>query len=210
MAISPNQATQVKEVFLKKTNSFYQFFFLFLFFFYTDIIFANKSSVQNALDYIYKTTEFSSDFLQYENNQISEGKLYLKDKRIKIQYESPTKIQIIMSKNKAMYFNQDLEEVEYFNPKKSVASFFFNIFNDENFFNNAIYQVEENFIKIEKQINTKDGFVNLIIIFEDSPIVMKKIIIDQNEVSIEFNILNLNFNPELDKKFFSMVNPLSN
>ena len=39
---------------------------------------------------------------------------------------------------------------------------------------------------------------------------IQKIIIKQNDRSIEFNILNPNFNPDLNKKFFSMVNPLPN
>ena len=37
----------------------------------------------------------------------------------------------IIDKNKAMYFNEDLQEIEYFNPKNSIADYFYQIFNNQ-------------------------------------------------------------------------------
>ena len=68
--------------------------------------------------------EFSSRFIQSNGNTIEEGNLYLKNNRLKIQYTDPTNIIIIIAKNKAMYYNQDLEEVQYFDPQNSAAGIF--------------------------------------------------------------------------------------
>ena len=42
--------------------------------------------------------------------------------KIRLQYTVPTKIIFIAREKKAMYFNQDLEEVEYFNTKRAELS----------------------------------------------------------------------------------------
>ena len=181
-----------------------------MFFFKTVFVFGIplNSEIQKALNLIYNTKEFQSSFLQEENGEISEGSLYLKDKRIKIQYEKPTKIQIIISEKKAMYYNEDLEEVEYFNPKNSTASIFYDIFYNQVFFLNAKTVKEKNFIKIEKKIDTKDGELNIEIFFENNPLIIKRISVKGLGQNINFNILNPNFNPNLNKKFFSMIHPL--
>ena len=57
-----------------------------------------------------------------------------KVKRIKIQYNKPSNIIFILKNDKAMYFNVDLQEVEYFNTKNSIADIFFDVFYDEEFF----------------------------------------------------------------------------
>ena len=212
MDISQKLVTQEKEVFLKKINSF-KILLLYIFLIInSNTCFANNlndSDLIKALSYIYNTKEFSSQFIQTENNSLSEGFLYLKDDRIKIEYTSPSKIQIILAKNKAMYFNKDLEEVEYFRPGKTTAKIFYDIFYDEKFFLDSKILKENNFLKIQKIIFIDKVKTNISLIFETNPIVIKKINIANEDGIIDFNILNPNFNPALGKKFFSMINPLT-
>ena len=211
MDIFQKLVTQEKEVFLKKINNF-KVFLLYIF-----LIFGPKVCIANnyddidlhkALSYIYDTKEFSSQFIQKDNDSLSEGFLYLRDDRIKIEYAKPRKIQIILAKNKAMYFNKDLEEVEYFRPGKTTAKIFYDIFYDKNFFLDSKILKENNFLKIQKVIFIDKVKTNISLVFETNPLVIKKINIATESDIIDFNILNPNFNPNLDKKFFSMINPL--
>ena len=107
-----------------------------------------------------------------------------------------------------MYFNKDLEEVEYFRPGKTTAKIFYDIFYDKNFFLDSEILKENNFLKIQKVIFIDKVKTNISLVFETNPLVIKKINIATESDIIDFNILNPNFNPNLDKKFFSMINPL--
>jgi outer membrane lipoprotein-sorting protein len=198
-------------MFLEKQNRFLLIFFSLIFFttnsFSGDKILLKKDLV---LRYINDVNNFSSDFLQSIEGNISEGSVYFKEERLRIDYKKPSKIKIIIKKNKAMYFNVSLEEVEYFNPKNSVAGIFFDIFNDNNFFINSLFTNFKNYSLLEKNIKIKDENIQLKIFFEDKPIEIRKIEILQNEEKIIFSIINPDYNPVFTKKFFSMVNPVIN
>ena len=109
-----------------------------------------------------------------------------------------------------MYFDEDLEEVNYFNPKKSLANIFYEFFFSKIFFENLIFKKEKNFLTIEKKLTTDEAVMKLKFYFETSPIVFRKIEIVDNDNKTTFSILNPNHNPELSNKFFSMANPLIN
>lgn len=211
MVIFQRHRGQGKEMFLEKQNRFLLIFFSLIFFttnsFSGDKILLKKDLV---LRYINDVNNFSSDFLQSIEGSISEGSVYFKEERLRIDYKKPSKIKIIIKKNKAMYFNVSLEEVEYFNPKNSVAGIFFDIFNDNNFFINSLFTNFENYSLLEKNIKIKDENIQLKIFFEDKPIEIRKIEILQNEEKIIFSIINPDYNPVFTKKFFSMVNPVIN
>ena len=154
MVIFLNQVTQAKEVFLKKINKTIFFLFFILSFNASTNILAinNQKYLQEiVIKHIKSIEEFSSQFLQTNGKTIEEGDLYLKNKRIKIHYRSPSEIQIIIAQNKAMYFNKDLQEVEYFNPNKSLASYFYNIFYNTAFLNEAIFEEKKNHIIVSKK-----------------------------------------------------------
>ena len=51
-----------------------------------------------------------------------------------MEYTKPSKILIILDEDKAMYYNYDLEEDEFFDPRKTSAWFIDDVFNNNNFF----------------------------------------------------------------------------
>lgn len=210
MAISLNQATQAKEVFLRKINRTI-FFFTFILTLIVSLnilaINTKKSLKEIVIQHLESIDEFSSQFLQTNGETIEEGNLYLKNKRIKIHYHSPSEIQIIIAQNKAMYYNKDLQELQYFNPNKSLASYFYNIFYNTTFFNEAIFEEKNNYIIVSKNLTVDEEKIKLKIFIEQNPIVIRKLRIEKSDSVIIFNILNHNFNPELTNKNVSMVNP---
>ena len=215
MVIFLNKVTQEKEVFLKKINKtiFFSFFLLTFFVASNGWSINTKKTLQElVIKHVESIEEFSSQFLQTNGETIEEGNLYLgqykKHKRMKIHYYSPSEIEIIIAQNKAMYFNKDLQELQYFNPKKSLASYFYNIFHSKTFFNEAIFKEKNNYIIVAKNLTVDEEKIILKIFIEKNPMVIRKLKIEKNDSVISFSIINHNFNPELNKKFFSMISPI--
>ena len=104
-----------------------------------------------------------------------------------------------------MYFNQDLEEVQYFNPRDTIANIFFQIFYDKNFFKKINFLEEEKLIIAKKTVFFKNEKFNISIFFEKSPLIIRKIKVQNMNETITYSILNPNFNPLLDEDFFSLI-----
>ena len=194
----------------KKINNFFIscFFIIFIFFSFSTRSLENENINKKITKYLYDIKEFSSGFMQSDGNTIEEGKFYLKNNRLKIKYINPSNIIIIITKNKAMYFNQDLEEVQYFNPHNSIANIFFQIFFDKFFFNDANFLERKKSLLIKKTIIFENQKYILSIIFEKSPLIIRKIKIQNGGNITTYSILDPNFNPIFDDSFFSLVNPL--
>ena len=201
-------------MFLRKIDSYFLNLIVFVFFLLNS---PNLSAQKNedvkvlVFKYFNNIGEFSSLFLQTNNNDLSEGRLYYMDGRLRVDYTNPTNIIIIISEKKAMYYNKDLDEVEYFNPNKSIAKIFFNIFNQSKYFHDANIFVKKNYIKLDKKIFL-DGEeeYKLEITFEKNPILLRNLKIYNDNENWAYSIFNHDFNPNLERKFFSMAKPSFN
>ena len=212
MATYRKQITQAKEMFLKKISRRSLILVLFLATLICGQVLAKNLIVTgNSLsDYVKKTNEFSAQFIQASNESLSDGFLYLHRERIKIDYINPSKITLILTQSKAMYFNDDLDEVEYFNPTKTIGNIFYQIFYDNDFFKKSKLLIQTNSITAVKDFKIGGEDVILNIYFEKNPLILRKIEIKKNNENIIFSISNINHNPNFDKNFFSMVDPRGN
>ena len=204
---------QEKEVFSKNKNinySYIIFFLLILTCFLAEADGENKNYKLKILEYLSNNKEFSSSFIQFNDDAFQEGEFFLKRNRLRIEYGTPTQIVFVIKDGNAMYYNLDLKEVEYFNPKNTVAKIFFDFFYDKKFLEGIEFNDENNSFDFVKKIKIKDEINNIKIIFEKSPIKLRKIEINNSEGFTSFTIINANYNPVLDDKMFSLVNPLSN
>ena len=109
-----------------------------------------------------------------------------------------------------MYYNVDLKEVEYFNPKNTAAKIFFDFFYDKKFLEDVEFNDENSSFNFFKKIKIKDEISNIKIIFEKSPVKLRKIEINNSEGFTSFAIINANYNPILNDRMFSLANPLLN
>ena len=160
-------------------------------------------------EYFLKFSEFKSRFIQSDQETSEEGVIYIKNNRLRIDYEEGSGITIIVAKNKAMYFNKGLSEVEFFDPSNSVVEVFYDIFYKKNFFDNADFILDNKLIFIKKKINLNaEEFINLIVVFEQNPLSIKKIIIERVDYIVSYFLINPEFFLSADKDFFSMANPL--
>ena len=195
----------------KKLN--FLLFFLFMVFLLPNQSNGNQTILSSKIsNYFFKINNFTSNFIQSDSDGIQEGNIYLsnKVKRIKIHYNEPSNIIFVLKNNKAMYFNVDLEEVEYFNTKNSIADIFFKVFYDEEFFYNSAIVEKKNTIEIKKTIIVDEEEREILIFFEKNPLIIKQIKIKENEGYRVMTFVNPNFNISFKKNFFSIANPLLN
>jgi len=199
-----------KEVFLKK-NKINFFLIVICTFIVCSQAFSeeNKKQVKVKLEkYLLNLSEISSDFMQINENQIQEGRFYIKRNRMRIEYLTPSKIVFVIKENKAMYFNVDLSEVQYFNPNKTVAEFFFNLFYKKNFLDDAEIVLGKDFFGLKKNITIQDEDNLIKVFFEKSPLKLRKIDLTSSQGTVSFGITNINYNPDLNDRLFSLANPL--
>ena len=114
-------------------NNFTIIFILIIIFFFTFNTNASGNKHEKAVDYLKKLKFFSTSFIQNDEAQLSDGEIFIGENRIRVEYDSPAKILIVLDRNKAMYYNYDLDEDEFFDPKDTSAWFFFEIFNNLEF-----------------------------------------------------------------------------
>lgn len=209
MGIFQRPVIQEKEVFLKKIDKITFLFFCLIFILINkQVLSLEKSLIKPiVLDYLQDIKEFKSSFLQSQDGAIEEGMLYIKNNRVRIEYLTNSEIRIIISDNEGMYYNKELDELQYFNPKKNIAGSFFKFFYDKSFLIDAKYKHEENFITVEKLVTIGDEINKIKIYFESSPVLLKKIEIINNDRLMTLAIINPNFNPSIDNNFFSMADP---
>ena len=170
-----------------------------------------KVDLKEINSYLNNITEFYATFLQIENDTISEGEFYLKNNRIRIDYLSPNNIVFVIKKNKIMFFNKDLQEVQYFSPKKTLGQFFLDLFNKEDMFaSHTNIKNKTSYFYLTKETYLDEQLYKIKIYFEKNPIKLRKVEINSELNKISFTLLNLNFNPSLKDEFFSLANPMLN
>ena len=90
-----------------------------------------KTKLENFYDKIFnynnELKNSSANFIQTNINHIQEGVIFFGDERIKINYNNPEKLTIILSDKKGIYINHELQESEFFGTRKSYIKNFFDI-----------------------------------------------------------------------------------
>ena len=189
-----------KDKFLEKIS--YLIFLIFIFF---SQILTAETTISKILNYNTSLINSSALFIQNDGIEIQEGKIHFGSDRIKIDYNYPENLTLILSEKKGVYINHNLKESQYFNTNKSFVKFFFKLLKGNKFTEKP--KIEKNFIKINDSFVLDDIFYKITILYENKPIKIRKIKILENNQNLEisfFDHSNLNF---FDKKFFSMIDP---
>ena len=149
----------------------------------------------------------SANFIQTNVNQIQEGVIFFGDERIKINYNNPEKLTIILSDKKGVYINHKLQESEFFVTKKSYIKNFLDIIQNKNHLNKT--SIEEVFdqIVISEEIYLENTFYTIRLVYENDPIKLRRLEIISSEEKIQMGFFNHNKENVFDKNFFSMIDP---
>ena len=169
---------------------------------------SNTDNKDKVLDHLNSLESLSASFIQNDSQSLSEGRIYIGEKRVRAEYLYPTKILIILDEDKAMYYNYELEEDEFFNPKNTNAWFFYDIFRNPYFFENSQIVFKDNEIILNKSGFDNDETKYLIkVYFENKPIVLRKIEVFINNDFLQISIFDHNHNENFDENFFKLINP---
>lgn len=161
-----------------------------------------------ALNYLNTLENFSASFLQNDGSNLSEGKIFIGNKRVRAEYFSPEKILIILSEDKAMYYNYELEEDEFFNPKNTNAWFFYDIFRNPNFLENSQISIINNELILEKiGVDNEGKNFTLRVLFEKSPLVLRAVEIIIEDNFLRLSIYNHSYSQDFDMSLFKLISP---
>ena len=196
---------QVKDKFLEKIN---------LLIFVFSLCFSHKLHAENIYEKIFNYNDAlknsSANFIQTNSNYIQEGEIFFGKERIKITYNNPEKLTLILSEKKGMYVNHRLEQTEFFMTKKSYIKFFFDIFHKKNHIENMIIKQSDQQIEISKKINLDDFFFNIKLTYENDPIKLRRLEIISDDENIQMGFFDHKIEYVFDKNFFTMVDPYLN
>ena len=191
-----------------KNEQYLNYFYIIIFLILSHKAESNTDIKINILDHLNSMEYFSASFIQNDGENLSEGKVYIGEKRVRAEYLYPSKILIVLDEDKAMYYNYELEEDEFFNPKNTNAWFFYDIFRNPYFFENSQIVFKDNEIILNKSGFDNDETKYLIkVYFENKPIVLRKIEVFINNDFLQISIFDHNHNENFDKNFFKLINP---
>jgi outer membrane lipoprotein-sorting protein len=197
---------QEKDKFLKKIS----YILLVIFFLIPHKLVAQKVEISELFNYNKSLKNSSIQFIQTDGQTVEEGIVYIGNNRIKIDYEKPQRLTIVLSKNKGMYINHNLKEAQFFNTNKSFIKIFFSIFTMGDFIDTANIDIFSDEIIIKNEFEINDNFYKTEIIYENEPIKIRKIKILENEKNLEMGFFNHNDLDVFTKNFFALLNPYIN
>ena len=198
---------RVKDMFLKNENYLFGLV-VFIFFSFPFKVSADSDNKIIILKYLSSLKNFSASFLQNDGENLSEGKVYIGKERVRAEYLYPVKILIILDQDKAMYYNYELEEDEFFNPQNTNAWFFYDIFRNPLFFKDGTTVLKNNELILEKKgVNNEEKNYQIRVYFENNPLVLRAVEVNVDEESLKLSIYNHSYNEDYDKDFFKLINP---
>ena len=179
-----------------------------VFFWISNSVYSDSINKRKVLDSLNSLKNFSASFLQYDGENLSEGKVFIGEKRVRAEYLLPSKILIILDEDKAMYYNYDLEEDEFFNPQNTNAWFFYDIFRNPIFFEDGLIKIKNNELILEKiGVNKNEEKFLIKLYFEKNPLILRGLELEINGDVLKLSIYNHNYNEEFNNKFFKLINP---
>tara|TARA_A100000164_G_C21717087_1_gene681022 strand:- start:174 stop:770 length:597 start_codon:yes stop_codon:yes gene_type:complete len=191
-----------------KNEKYLSYFYILVFLILSFKVDSNTNIKIKISDYLNSLQYFSASFIQNDNETISEGKVYIGEKRVRAEYLSPSKILIILDEDKAMYYNYELEEDEFFNPKNTNAWFFYDIFRNPYFFEDSKIIIKDKEIILKKSgFDSEETKYLINVQFENNPVILRKIEVFINDAFLQIAIFDHNYNEDFDKNFFKLISP---
>ena len=196
---------QAKDKFLEKIS---------LLFFILGLCFSHNLYAENIYEKVFNYNDSlknsSANFIQTNTNYIQEGVIFFGNKRIKINYNSPQKLTIILSEKKGIYINHELKESNFFATKNSYIRFFFNVFHKKKYLEELTFVESDQKIEIIEKIKLDNILYNIKLVYENRPISLRRLEIIENNEKTQMGFFNHNLKQGFEKGFFSMIDPYLN
>ena len=169
-----------------------------------------KNIYEKVFNYNNTLKNSSANFVQTNNNYFQEGIIFFGDKRIKIIYNKPQKITIILSEKKGIYINHELEESQFFATKNSYIKFLFDVFHKKKYLEKLTIKESDYKIEISEKIKLDDVLYNIKLVYENGPINLRRLVIINIDEKTQMGFFDHRLEQSFEKKFFSMIDPYLN
>lgn len=194
---------QVNDKFLKKIN----LIFLIILIFLSPGLAQSKDIKNKLIEHNNSLRNVSIIFLQTDGATLEEGFIYIGKERIRVDYSFPNKITIVLSEKKGMYVNHELEESQFFNVNKTFVKIYYKLFRDKNFFKKASIEIDNDKIIVKKKYLVENTTYPIEIIYENNPVKLKKIKIEQSEKEHTLSLVSYQYADEFRDGFFALIDP---
>lgn len=178
-------------------------FFMLLVFLFQKNCFSFQSNQDinkaNIKEYLLNIDRTIIEFEQQDSTNVVNGKIFIKDKKIRLEYNNPNFV-FIINGNKFVYYDVTMNQISHFS-NKNISEL--NFFNNEKVIDKIIILDNQNNI-IKTEISCDDRKIWLF--FYANPIKIKKIFInDNNNGDISIDIKNIFYAKNIDDKMFYVV-----
>ena len=196
---------QAKDKFLEKIN---------LLILVLSLCFSHNLNAENIYEKIFNYNNTlknsTANFIQTNNNYLQEGIIFFGNERIKIVYNKPQKITIILSAKKGIYINHELEESHFFATKNSYIKVLFDVFHKKKYLENLTVNEFDQKIEISDKIQLDEILYNIKLVYEYRPINLRRLEIIDNNEKTQMGFYNHMLKQNFENKFFSMIDPYLN
>ena len=175
------------------------------------LCFSQNLNAENLYEKIFNYNDelknSSANFIQTDISDVQEGTIFFGDERIKINYNNPEKLTIILSDKKGVYINHELKESEFFITKKSYIKIFFDIFQKKSHLKKMSIKGMVDQIVISEETYLDNTLYTIKLVYENDPIKLRRLEITSNDEIIHMGFFNHNKENIFDRSFFSMIDP---
>ena len=194
---------QEKDRFLEKIS----FIFLIALFVLSANPILGKNIKQELIKHNNSLNNISLFFIQSDGESLEEGLIHIGEERIRVDYISPKKISVVLSKKKGIYIDHELKESEFFSVNNSFIKIYYNMFKDKDFFKKSNIQQTKKRIVIKKNYLIEKIKYPVEIIYENNPIKLRKITVGFDKKKHTLSFVSYKYVKDFEKKFFNLIDP---
>ena len=176
---------------------------------------AERATILRIEDYLNGVLTMEARFLQISSNgNYAEGKMYLsRPGKMRLAYDPPVPVLIIVAKGNLIYVDKDLQQVSYVNADDTPAGFLvrekISLFGDDLIITDFIQEAQTLRLSLARAEDPLEGALTLVL--SDRPMQLKKwVVTDAQGVTTTVSLLGPRFGAKIDSELFVFLDPRTN
>ncbi|MBL6928819.1 MAG: outer membrane lipoprotein carrier protein LolA [Rhodospirillales bacterium] len=176
---------------------------------------ADRAAVGRIEEYLNSVSTLESRFLQASSNgSYAEGKMYLsRPGKMRLQYDPPVPILIIVAKGNLIYVDKELQQVSYVDANDTPAGFLvreeISLFGDDLIITGLMREAQTLRLSLVRAKDPLEGALTLV--FSDRPMQLKKwVVTDAQGVTTTVSLMGARVGAKIDPELFVFRDPRTN
>lgn len=171
-----------------------------------------RAAIVRIEEYLNSIVTMEARFLQVSSNgNYAEGKLHLsRPGKMRLEYDPPVPVLIIVAKGNLIYVDKELEQVSYVDADDTPAGFLvrekISLFSDELIITGFAQEAQALRLNLVRAADPLEG--NLTLVLADRPMQLKKwAVTDAQGVTTTVSLLGTRFGTDIDPEIFVFRDP---